>query len=166
MGAELRSSLWGLVVGPGSSLQRQLSGWAIAPGSGGTAGAAAGTAASGGLSSARPGAPRPCGSGQGHSQPREGGHGSLERTRSPAAPPLAPGLWGPRRGGDTGGPGTQGHQQPDVGQPAKTRLSPGQAVWVPRPSLLAAHSLHSRFFSRPRFSSRFPPTSDHQAPGP
>ena len=43
-----------------------------------------------------------------------------------------------------------------MGQPAKTCLSPGQAVWVPRPGLLAARSLHSRFFSRPRFSSRFP----------
>lgn len=156
VGAEPRSSLWGLVVGPGSSLQRLLSGWAIAPGSGGQQGQQQGP-------QLREACPLP---GQAPPGPGALGRGTASRRKGATAPWRGPGAPQPHHwpqvfrvpGGEgiLAGPGTQGHQQPDAGQPAKTRLSPGQAVWVPRPGLLAAHSLHSRFFSRPRFSSRFP----------
>ena len=82
----------------------------------------------------------------GHSQLREGGNSTW---REPGA--LQPRHW-PQTFGVPGGEGTlvglraQGLQQPDVGQPAKTHLSPGQAVLV-RPGLLATPSLHTRFFS-------------------
>ena len=136
-------------MGPGSSLQRQPSGWAIAPGSSGAAGAAAGTAASGGLSSARPGAPSTRGPGQGHSQLREGDNSTWREPRAPE-PRHWPQTFGvPGEEGTLAGLGDQGLQQPDAGQPAKTRLSLGQAVRV-LPGLLATPGLHAWFFSGPR----------------
>ena len=104
----------------------------------------------------------------GRAQPAAGrGQQHLERTRSPAAPPLAPDLRGSGRGGDTGGP--QGSGTPAAGRgptgqdPPESRPGGAGAPWpvghtqpahpvllwaeASAPGLLAAPSLHAWFFS-------------------